>query len=310
MNDHPSFDQLKQFLGHQLPPPESSTIEDHVNQCRLCQQELARLEATSAVVDWGRLQPLPRAEPRLEDPERLARFLQRLQNDPPPEVQQPVPAVPGYEVLGEAGRGGMGVVFKARHLALNRVVALKMVLAGPYASAAEKERFLHEAQAVARLSHPNIVQVHELGEHAGYPFFSLEWMPGGSLAQLLGGTPLPPRQAAELLGVVAGAVQHAHMQGIVHRDLKPGNVLLAGYPKARSPRSPTSASPGSSTCPASRRAPGRCWARPATWPPSRRADSRPALRRTCTLWGRSCTSASPAGLPSRPPTPWTRSPRC
>jgi len=142
-------------------------------------------------------------------------------------------AVPGYEILGELGHGGMGVVYKARHLALNRLVALKMILHAEHAKSAEHERFRIEAEAIARLQHPNIVQIYEIGEHAGAPFFSLEYCSGGSLDHKLSGTPLEPRAAAELVRVLAGAVQAAHQAKVIHRDLKPANVLLAadGTPK-------------------------------------------------------------------------------
>jgi serine/threonine-protein kinase len=144
-----------------------------------------------------------------------------------------LPNIPGYEVLRELGRGGMGVVYQARQLALGRMVALKMILAGAHAGAKELARFRTEAEAVARLQHPNIVQIHEVGEHDGHPYFALEFCPGGSLDRKLQGTTLPPRQAAELVAVLAGAMQAAHDKGIVHRDLKPANVLLLedGSPK-------------------------------------------------------------------------------
>src|SRR5262249_8492077 len=106
-------------------------------------------------------------------------------------------------------------------------VALKMILAGVHASPPELSRFRAEAEAVARLQHPNIVQIHEVGEHDGLPFFSLEFCPGGSLAQRLSGPPLEPSRAAELVEVLARAVHHAHLNGIAHRDLKPANVLLS-----------------------------------------------------------------------------------
>jgi WD40 repeat protein/serine/threonine protein kinase len=137
------------------------------------------------------------------------------------------PAVLGYEILDELGRGGMGVVYKARQVQLNRVVALKMILAGAHAGPQELARFRVEAEAIARLQHPNIVQVHEVGEHGGLPFFSLEFCGGGSLEKKLGGTPLPPREAARLAEVLARAMDAAHGAGIVHRDLKPANILLA-----------------------------------------------------------------------------------
>src|SRR5262245_4003610 len=143
------------------------------------------------------------------------------------------PAVPGYDILGELGRGGMGVVYKARQVGLNRLVALKMVLAGGYAGPEALARFRSEAEAIAALQHPNIVQIHEVGESGGLPYFSLEYCPGGSLAQKLDGTPLPPKQAAELVETLARAMHAAHQAGVVHRDLKPANVLLAadGTPK-------------------------------------------------------------------------------
>ncbi|HEV3259344.1 MAG TPA: protein kinase [Gemmataceae bacterium] len=141
--------------------------------------------------------------------------------------------VTGYEIYGELGRGGMGIVYKARQLKAERLVALKMILAGAHAGAQDLARFRTEAQAVARLQHPNIVQVYEVGEQDGLPFFSLEFVEGGSLAARLDGTPWPARKAAALVETLARAVHAAHAKGIVHRDLKPGNVLLTadGQPK-------------------------------------------------------------------------------
>jgi tetratricopeptide (TPR) repeat protein len=133
---------------------------------------------------------------------------------------------PGYEILEELGRGGMGVVYKARHIRLNRVVALKMILAGGHAGPHQRVRFLAEAEAVAALQHPNIVALLEYGEHQGLPFFTLEFVSGGSLAARLSGKPQPPREAARLIEQLARGIHYAHSQGIVHRDLKPGNVLL------------------------------------------------------------------------------------
>jgi formylglycine-generating enzyme required for sulfatase activity len=136
------------------------------------------------------------------------------------------PTLPGYEILGELGRGAMGVVYKALQLRLNRVVALKMLLAGAHAGAAELLRFVAEAEAIARLSHPHIVPVYETGQCRGLPWFTLEFMRGGSLAERLAGRPQQRLDAARLIEHLARAVHHAHEQGIVHRDLKPGNVLL------------------------------------------------------------------------------------
>jgi eukaryotic-like serine/threonine-protein kinase len=138
----------------------------------------------------------------------------------------PVPTVKGYEILGELGRGGMGVVYKAKQLGLNRLVALKMILSGEHAGTTEMARFRAEAEAVARLQHTNIVQIYEIGEQDGRPFFSLEYVDGGSLAQRLAGKPLDARPAAELTVTLSRAIHFAHHRGIVHRDLKPANVLL------------------------------------------------------------------------------------
>jgi serine/threonine-protein kinase len=141
--------------------------------------------------------------------------------------------IPGYEILGELGRGGMAVVYEARHVKLNRVVALKMILAGGYAGPSERVRFLAEAEVVASVQHPQIVALLDYGAHRGQPFFTLEYMPGGSLAEQLNGIPHPALAAARLVEQLARAIHYAHLQGIVHRDLKPANILLAadGTPK-------------------------------------------------------------------------------
>jgi serine/threonine-protein kinase len=144
-----------------------------------------------------------------------------------------LPQIPGYEIEGVLGRGGMGIVYRAHHLRLNRPVALKMILAGPFAAPAERERFVREAEAVAGLRHPNIVQVYDAGEFDGRPYFTMEMVDGGQLAQRIAGAPQPARDAAALVAAVAEAVHAAHRSGIVHRDLKPTNILLTrdGTPK-------------------------------------------------------------------------------
>jgi prepilin-type processing-associated H-X9-DG protein len=141
--------------------------------------------------------------------------------------------VAGYDILEVLGHGGMGVVYKARQRGVNRTVALKMIRAGADAGEDELARFRIEAEAVARLQHVNIVEVYEFGDADGQPFFSLEFVGGGSLAERLAGTPQPPHEAARTLQLLAAAVQCAHERGIIHRDLKPANVLLTadGEPK-------------------------------------------------------------------------------
>jgi tetratricopeptide (TPR) repeat protein len=143
------------------------------------------------------------------------------------------PRVPGYEILAELGKGGMGVVYKARHEQLGHLVAVKMILAGAHARDRDVVRFLAEAGAVAHLQHANIVRLHEFGQYQGLPFFTLEFMPGGSLAGKLQQEPLLPREAARIVEQLAHGMFHAHQAGIIHRDLKPHNVLLAsdGTPK-------------------------------------------------------------------------------
>ncbi len=150
----------------------------------------------------------------------------------PPE-ELPLPQVPGYEVESVLGHGGMGVVFRARHLRLGRRVALKMTLAGAYAGMHERERFRREAEAIASLRHANIVQIYDVGDCDGRPYFTMELIEGGSLAQRLAGAPQPARQAASLLANLADAMHAAHQGGIVHRDLKPSNILFTpdGTPK-------------------------------------------------------------------------------
>jgi WD40 repeat protein len=171
---------------------------------------------------------------------RLRPMLSTLAPTPPlPDAGEGTPPqVAGYEILGILGRGGMGVVWKARQMGLHRLVALKMIVGGQYAGSEERVRFLAEAEAVASLAHPGIVQVHAFGTHTSLsgeicPYLALEYCPGGSLADKLDGRPLPPAEASHLVEQIACAVQVAHEKGIIHRDLKPGNVLLTldGQPK-------------------------------------------------------------------------------
>jgi tetratricopeptide (TPR) repeat protein len=170
-----------------------------------------------------------------------------LATRPPPEgYGEPAgpagpPDVPGYEILGELGRGGMGVVYRARQKGLDRLVALKMIRGGAGDRPGQVARFRSEAQALARLEHPHIIRIYEVGEHEGRPYFALEHVTGLSLEERLQGAPQPPREAAALLETLARAVHAAHECRIVHRDLKPANVLLA---EPRPGALPPGASPG------------------------------------------------------------------
>jgi WD40 repeat protein len=180
--------------------------------------------------------------PELIDPlrvavEQLRAFRQRFQDETLPENVVPGPAArtspPGYTIERELGTGGMGVVYLARQEGLERPVALKMIRPAMLTGADELARFVQEARVLARLRHPHIVQVFDIGTHQGQPFFSLEYCSGGSLARKLAGTPLPARDAARLVEQLAGAVAAAHAEGVLHRDMKPSNVLIdaSGAPK-------------------------------------------------------------------------------
>jgi serine/threonine protein kinase len=151
---------------------------------------------------------------------------------PAPATSADWPTVPGYEILGELGRGGMGVVYKARQVSLNRLVALKLIRDGARAGPQDRARFRIEAEAAARMRHSNIVEIYEVGEYHNLPYFAMELVEGGSLDTHLSGRPLPAPVAAELIRTLALAVEHAHGQKVVHRDLKPANILLQSRPEA------------------------------------------------------------------------------
>ena len=150
-----------------------------------------------------------------------------------PSVGDQVRYFGDYELLEEIARGGMGVVFKARQVNLNRIVALKMILAGQFAGQEDVRRFYTEAEAAASLDHPGIVPIFEIGEHAGQHYFSMGYIEGESLAHRVIDGPLPPREAAELVKKICDAMAYAHERGVIHRDLKPANILIdqTGQPK-------------------------------------------------------------------------------
>ena len=161
------------------------------------------------------------------------------------------PQIPGYEIVRELGRGGMGVVYQAWQPRLRRFVAVKLVLTGPHSGDPERARFETEVEAVARLQHAHIVQIYDVGDHDGQPFFTMEFVDGGSLSHKLRGDPQPAVSAAELVEHLARAMHHAHTQGIVHRDLKPGNILLKQNPKSETQNPKRSSSSNSNSEPVS-----------------------------------------------------------
>jgi tetratricopeptide (TPR) repeat protein len=205
--------------NHQWELPAAGPAPDTVAHCPVCGAGVAQPPPEAAAAETPPSRPGPAVDSAAEP-------LTIPPSPPAAEALSDRVAVPGYEVRGELGRGGMGVVYRARHLRLNRLVALKMILSGAHAGEQDLARFRAEAEAVARLQHPNIVQIYEVGEHQGLPYCALEFCPGGSLAARLAGTPLLPAAAAQISETLARAVHAAHQAGVVHRDLKPANVLL------------------------------------------------------------------------------------
>jgi tetratricopeptide (TPR) repeat protein/tRNA A-37 threonylcarbamoyl transferase component Bud32 len=243
MDACPSREQLRLILDGLPDSPEREALEAHVATCASCKGILTGLVWPESWAEPGALEQLK----EVATGEQAARGESQPALTGPPDAGKTgppesgailpavagAPAIAGYEVLSELGRGGMGVVYKARQAGLKRLVALKMILHGEHAEPEERARFRTEAEAVARLQHPNIVQIYEVGEQVGTPYFSLELVDGGSLAQKLAGAPQPPPEAAGLIRTLARAIHHAHAHGVVHRDLKPANVLLSpdGTPK-------------------------------------------------------------------------------
>ena len=205
MSAHLCDEQIRQLLAGTLPDDELSLADAHLWHCSDCRDALQR-----------RTEPTPDLPP-LDAPRSEGAA-----------HQSALPVVPGYEVLRELGRGGMAVVYQARQLQPNRIVALKMIRAIEHAGPTERLRFQIETEAVARLQHAHIVQLYEAGEVRGQPFFSLEFCDGGTLAEHWKTHRPSPREAAGLIETLARAIHYAHLRGVVHRDLKPSNVLLAG----------------------------------------------------------------------------------
>lgn len=211
---------LRAFVLGELPSRVEKLVAAHLAGCPACEASVRQLDKAT--------DPVIRGLRRACGGNSSTSNANGGQTMPPPLSTQPIAPPAGYEYLRELGRGGMGVVYLARQRHPHRLVALKVMLAGAHAGAAGKARFLAEANALARLRHPNIVQIHEVGEMAGLPYLALEYINGGTLAAKLRGVPQPTQDAAELVATLARAVHFAHQEGIVHRDLKPANVLVAG----------------------------------------------------------------------------------
>jgi serine/threonine-protein kinase len=233
---------LERLLGEELSDPERKHIEAHVEDCTACRESLNRLALSAPGPAPAHLPSALSEAPPQEAIDEAEAFLHQLkqrvlrsgsdggQTARPGEGESAVaepPDVAGYEIQAELGRGAVGVVYRARHRELNRPVALKVIMAGPHLSLEARQRFRVEARAIARLHHPNIVQVYDVGEQSGYPYLALELVEGQNLARWLGGVPHPAADAARIIATLAGAVDYAHRQGVIHRDLKPANVLLA-----------------------------------------------------------------------------------
>src|SRR6516165_9890384 len=215
-------------------PPDHSHKEDEREKQRdeilaaCLENSVLAAEVAAFLIDYlhmerlaapGRL--LPVVQPS------LAPTVTALDGPPAKSISMPKATCLGnYDLLAEIARGGMGVVYKARQHQLNRTVALKLILTGRLATAEDVKRFHTEAEAAARLRHPNIVRVHEVGEVDGQHFFSMEFIEGRTLAQRLAEGPVPGRTAALYVRQIARAIHYAHLQGILHRDLKPSNILL------------------------------------------------------------------------------------
>ncbi len=203
MEPCPTVEHLRRLLAEELAAAEEEALDVHLRRCAACRRALESLTAPEPVSGRPGAAGGPAPSPELL--RRLKAATASLSGDGrgravPAAERYPLPHMPGYEIIGELGRGGMGVVYRARQVGLNRVVALKMILGGACATGKSRDRFLAEALAVARLQHPNIVQIFETGEADGLPFFSQEYVEGGTLAAQLDGTPAsragPPRCAS------------------------------------------------------------------------------------------------------------------
>lgn len=248
MQDCPTLEQLEALLDHETSEPTDDAVLEHLSTCERCRDVLDHLSEGGG--DWSRWEALlvdqHQGPPRVLPSDRLAMLEQEedekapapstlghLRNDTPTGTVQTSPAdplkvlsIPGYEILGRIGQGGMGVIYKARQLSLRRLVALKALKNTESLTLERRARFQREAQAIARLQDPRIVQIYEVGEHQGQLYYAMELIEGPNLAVRLQHTPQSPTWTAAVVEQLARGVHAAHEQGIVHRDLKPANVLL------------------------------------------------------------------------------------
>jgi eukaryotic-like serine/threonine-protein kinase len=230
----PDEEELRQFLLGRVGAAEAAGLEAHLESCPACCDRLAGQEADDALVATMRQRSTILETCQGPTVDRLIRGASRLPVEggrydflDAPSGEE-LGRMGDYRVLREIGRGGMGVVFLAEDARLRRSVALKVILDARRVDAHCLTRFGREAGALARLAHPGIVRIFEVGRHRGRPYLALEYVAGGTLAAGLAGKPWPARDSAELVEQLAGAVRHAHEQGVFHRDLKPANVLLRG----------------------------------------------------------------------------------
>jgi hypothetical protein len=227
MTGCPLRDRWQAYLDERLPEEEDRVLTEHVEQCAACTATLQGLIPT----DNTRQPPTAEfgADLLHTPPELLARLYGLWSTSvaggsvPAPTAW---PALDGYEILAVLGQGGMGIVYQAREVRLGRVVALKMIRTGELATPEDKKRLLNEARAAGLMRHPNIVPLYQVGLHRDTPYFSMELVEGGSLAQRVPDLAADPAAAVRLLVPVARAVHHAHQNGVFHRDLKPGNILF------------------------------------------------------------------------------------
>ena len=260
MTGCPTRDHLTRFLANGLPAEEEAELSTHLESCADCVRIMEQLTSgrsnsglneqrsrdsggavpASTVDGSGTTHILKAEQPSGLSGEELVRLRGMLPDRRHGWIASPAvddsgfPEVPGYLIEGELGRGGMGVVYRARQSQLNRPVALKVILNSQFATQEQVVRFLAEAQTCAAIRHPGIVQIYEVGQHASVPFFSMELLEDGTLAEYAARQPVAPRDAAALIEDVARAIHAAHLHGVVHRDLKPANILLQNVDPGKS----------------------------------------------------------------------------